>query len=129
MSSKLDCPDTASKKYWAIINRFLSKTKIPNIPSLLFNNKFVSDFHRKAKIFNRHFAKQYTLIQNTSAIPVFNLKTNKRLKSFDINENDLHLIINLNANKAHGCDDISIRMIQLCGKSTKPTVGIIYLFE
>ena len=48
MSSKLDWPDTASKKYWAIINRFLSKTKIPNIPPLLFNNKFVSDFHRKA---------------------------------------------------------------------------------
>ena len=40
------------------------------------------------------------------------------MKSFHINVNDLHLIIkNLNANKAHGWDDISIRMIQLCGKS------------
>ena len=24
-SSKLDCPDTASKTYWSIINRFLNK--------------------------------------------------------------------------------------------------------
>ena len=27
MSSKLDCPDTASKTYWSIINRFLNKKK------------------------------------------------------------------------------------------------------
>ena len=27
MSSKLDCPDTASKTYWAIINKFLNKKK------------------------------------------------------------------------------------------------------
>ena len=44
MSSKLDSPDTASKTYWVIINIFLNKKKIPNIPPLLFNNKLVSDF-------------------------------------------------------------------------------------
>ena len=44
MSSKLDSPDMASKTYWVIINRFLNKKKIPNIPPLLFNNKLVSDF-------------------------------------------------------------------------------------
>ena len=27
MSSKLDCPDTASTTYWAIINRFLNKKR------------------------------------------------------------------------------------------------------
>ena len=37
MSSKLDCPDTASKTYWSIINIFLEK-KIPNIPPLLVNS-------------------------------------------------------------------------------------------
>ena len=44
-------------------------------------------------------------------------RTDKRLNSFKINENDIFLIIkNLNAGKAHGWDNISIRMIQLCGK-------------
>ena len=71
--------------------------------------------------------KQCTLIQNTSTLPVFNFKTNNRLKSFDINENDLHLIIkNLNANKAHGWDDISIRMIQLCGKSIALPIKLLF---
>ena len=96
----------------------MNKKKIPNTPPLLVNKKLLSGFRKKAELFNRHFAEQCTLVQNTSTLPVFNFKTNNRLKSFDINENDLHLIIkNLNANKAHGWDDISIRMIQLCGKS------------
>ena len=108
MSSKLDCADTTLSTYWAIINRFLNKKKIPNIPPLLVNNKLVSDFHKKAELFNRHFAEQCTLVQNTSTLPVFNFKTNNRLKSFDINKNELYLIIkNLNANKA------TIRMIYL----------------
>ena len=103
MSTKLDCPDTGSKTYWSIINRILNKKKRPNIPPLLVNNKLASDFHKKAELFNRHFAEQCTLVQNTSTLPVLNFKTNKRLKSFKINENDLLLIIkNLNANKAHG---------------------------
>lgn len=45
-------------------------------------------------------------------------KTNNRLGSFKINENDLFLIIkNLNASKAHFSDHISIWMIQSCEKS------------
>ena len=40
------------------------------------------------------------------------------LDSVDIKEEDIYLIIkNLIPNKAHGWDDISIRMIKLCGKS------------
>ena len=57
MSSKLDCPDIVSKAYWSIINRFLDKKNIPNIPPLLANNKLVSDFHKKAELLNPHFAE------------------------------------------------------------------------
>ena len=54
-------------------------------------------------------------------------KTNKRLKSFEINENDLLLITkNLNTNKAHGWDDISIRMIQACGKSITLPLKLLF---
>ena len=90
---------------------------IPSIPPLLDNNKLLSDFRKKVKLFNRHFAEQCSAVQNTSTLPVFNVKTNNRLKSFEINENDLLLIIkNLSANKAHGWY-ISIRMIQPSAKS------------
>ena len=40
------------------------------------------------------------------------------LDSVDIKEEDIYLIIkNVIPNKAHGWDDISIRVIKLCGKS------------
>ena len=49
----------------------------------------------------------------------FKYRTDKSLNSFTINENDIFLIIkNLNADKAHGWDNISVRIIQLCGKET-----------
>ena len=90
------------------MNRSLNKKKIPNILSLLVNSKL--DFHKKAELFNRHFPKQCILVQNTSTLPAFNFKTNSRLKSFEINENDLLLLIikTLNANKPYGWYDISI---------------------
>ena len=67
------------------------------------------------------------LVQNTSTLPVFNSKTNNRLKSFEINENDLLLIIqNLNANKAHGWDGKSIRMIRSCRKSIALPLKLLF---
>ena len=56
MSSKLECPDTAWKTYWSIINRILNKKRY----------KLVWDFHKKAELFNRRFAEKCTLVQNTS---------------------------------------------------------------
>ena len=91
MSSKLDCPDTASKIYWSKINTFLHKRKIPNEPP-----------HLNGKLANGklqwQMANSYRIFQ-----PFFNLKSSNCLKSFEVNENDLPLIIkNLNAIKAHG---------------------------
>ena len=44
------------------------------------------------------------------------VKTNDRLNSFEVNEKYLLLIIkNLNANNAHGWNDISIQIIQTFG--------------
>ena len=52
---------------------------------------------------------------------------NNRLESFDITKNDLDLIIkNVNTNKAHVWDDISIRMIQLCGKSIALPLRLLF---
>ena len=44
MSSKFDCPDTASKIYFSKRNTFLNKRKIQNKPPHLVNGKFLSDF-------------------------------------------------------------------------------------
>ena len=117
MSAKLDNCNTAPKTYWSIISRFLNKRKVPAIPPILADGKLVSDFKTKSELFNFHFAAQCTLVKNTSRLPKIKYRTDKRLNSFTINENDIFLIIkNLNPDKAHGWDNISIRMIQLCGK-------------
>ena len=118
LSSKLDNPDTAPKTYWSIINRFLNNKKIPIIPPVLFEGKLISDFKKKAELFN-HFASQCSLIKNTSTLTNLEYKTNERLNYFETNENSILLIIkNLNAIKA------STRMIKLCGK----TIGYVDQF-
>ena len=117
MSAKLDNPNTAPKTYWLIISRFLSERKMVAIQPILADGKLVSDFKIKSELFNSHFAAQCTLVKNASTLPKFKYTTDKRLNSFRINETDIFLIIkNLNADKAHGWDNISIRMIQLCRK-------------
>ena len=48
----------------------------------------------------------------------FSYKTQKRISDFEIKEDDILLIITIvNPNKAHGWDNVSIRLNQRCGKS------------
>ena len=51
VASKLTNVQRNSKTYWAILNRFLNNEKIPLIPPLFNENKFVTDFNEKAKLF------------------------------------------------------------------------------
>ena len=71
MCEKPNGPITAPKTYWKIINRFLSNKKIPAIPPLLVNGEIISDFSRKASIFNKFFASQRTPLQNSSILPKY----------------------------------------------------------
>ena len=53
-----------------------------------------------------------------STLTNFCYKTQKRTSNIEIKEDDILLIIkNLNPNKAQRWDNVSIRMIQVCGKS------------
>ena len=118
MCEKPNGPITAPKTYWKIINRFLSNKKIPAIPPLLVNGEIISDFSRKASIFNKFFASQRTPLQNSSILPTFYPRTDETLSSLSISGDDIFAIIkNQNPNKSHGWDNISIRMIKLCEKS------------
>ena len=128
MTNKLSDPKMAPKTYWSILNRFLYNKKIPVIPPLLVNGKFVLNFCTKANLFNDFFASICTPINNGSTMPPFAYKTKVRIISFCINHNDISLIIkNLDLNKAHCFDNISIKMVQICGKS----IGLLLklLFE
>ena len=128
MGYKLNDPQTSPKAYWSILKRFLNKVKIPEIPPLLIGNVFETNFKSKAGIFNEYFSTQCTTLDNGSTLPQFNFRTPHRLTYIDILPSDLSKIIkDLNPNKSHGHDNLSIRMIQICGESIIPP--LILLFE
>ena len=108
---------TMPKAYWSILNTILNNKKIPSIPPLNVNGKIISNFEKKAELFNLHFASQCTPINNSSVLLPLEYKTNGRLASVHIKD-DIYLILkNLNPEKAHGLDNISIRK-SYCGTFT-----------
>ena len=48
LSDKLLNSKTSPKLYWSILKTFLNNQKIPCIPPLLYNGKFIMDFKKKA---------------------------------------------------------------------------------
>ena len=116
---KLKDPLTSSKTYWSIMKTFLSGKKVPVISPLLFKIVLVIDFQEKANIFNSFFAKQYTLISNNSVLPSkFTYMMEKRIQSIIFSESNVTKILRaLDVNKAHGHDNISVRIIALCTNS------------
>ena len=110
MASKLTNVQRNSKTYWSLLNSFLNNKKIPLIPTLFHENKFVTDFKEKAELFNSFFAKQFSLIKNNRKLPShLHYFTDNRLSSVRLSQNDIAKIIqNLDPNKAHGHDNTSI---------------------
>ena len=107
-------PRTSSKTYWSLINTLLNKAKIPLIPPLLENGLFVTDFAEKAQIFNDYFIHQCTTIDTGSELPQDGPVTTTPITDFVISEEKiLNIIRSLNPNKAHGWDEISVRMIKM----------------
>ena len=89
----------------------------------------MTDIKTKANIFNEYFAEQCTPLKNSSVIPIDQrFLTQSRITSLDFNQEEILKIIRaLNIHKAHGHDDISIRMMKICDKSlSKP---LILLFQ
>ena len=128
LSKKLVKQKSSPKTYWSVFKRFWNNKKIPCIPSLFYENKLVTDFREKAEIFNSFFAKQCSLINSDSSLPCEIIKkTNNSLYSVRFSTKDiLQIINNLDSNKAHGHDEISIKMLQICGSSICRPLQIIY---
>ena len=128
LSTKLANSSTSSKTYWTILKTFVNCKKIPIILPLLVNDNFITNFLEKANLFNEFFSKQCQPLQNNSTLPKSNTyHTENRLNdiTFD-NEKLLKIIQSLDANKAHGYDGISIRMLTLGSPSIIKPLYIIF---
>ena len=110
-------PITSAKTYWSILKLLLNK-EIPCIPPLFYQNKYLTDFKKKSKLFNRFFAKRCSIINNSNKLP-FNLckKTDKSISTIIVTSDLATLIQNLDPNKASNDNTSSIHMSKLCGKS------------
>ena len=96
LSSKLANPATSSKTYWSILKTFLSNKKIPSIPPLFHENKFITIFKEKAVLLNTSYANQYHLLKNSSALPNNLAKlTKKSLDTVNFSTDDISDIIKI----------------------------------
>ena len=119
MTKKLTNVRKNCKAYWSLLRRLLNNKKIYLIPPLFHENKFVTDFKEKAELFNSHFATQYSLISNSGKLPShIKYLTDNRLSLASFSHDKIAKVIqNLDPNKAHDHDNITIRMAKICGPS------------
>ena len=119
---------TGPKTYWSIINSLLNKCKIPRIPLLLVADKIIIACKEKGKLFNGYILVQCKPIINDSTLPIFTQITCSNLDTIAITQQSiLDIIKSLNINKAHGPDNISGRMIELCGDKITLPLSIIFV--
>ena len=94
----------------------------------MVDNNFVTDIQTKANIFNTFFAEQCTPLNNSSVLPVNQMFLTQSILNFiNLNEDEILKVIRaLNIHKAHGHDDISVRMIKICDKSLLKPLIILF---
>ena len=94
----------------------MNNKKIPLISPLFHENRFITNFKQKAKPFNSFFAKQCFLIRNDSELPTsLTFYADNHLSTVRLSHDDVRKIIqNLNPNKVHDHDYISIPMLKMC---------------
>ena len=128
LSVKRKNSQTSPKTYWSIIKSCYNVRKIPIVPLLSVNGKIITDFNEKANLFNKYFSSQCNPLPNDSKLPENQTYiTETKLSSFNIEDEDIYKIIKtLDINKAHGHDEVSIRMLKLCDKSIVKPLSIIF---
>ena len=127
LGNKLVDKSTGPKAYWNIINSLLNNCKITRIPPLLVGDKTISDSKDKAKLFNDYFREQCKPLNNNSNLPLSAPLTQSFIDTVEINQElILSIIKTINVNKTHGPNDISGRMIHLCGESIALPLSIIF---
>ena len=88
---------------------------------------FATDFKEKANLFHELFCKQCIPVANDSSLSTLLETPNKTLSSLEIIASDIGKTIKaLKVNKAHGHDEISIRMLRLCESAITEPLYLIF---
>ena len=124
IAKKLSDPNNS---YCSILKCFLTDKKVPCIPPIFHENRFIIDFREKAEFFNSFFANQCSLVRNSSASPTdFELFPDKTISNITFTNNDIERIISgLDPNKVHDHDMMSICRLNICGDCINKSIGLI----
>ena len=80
--------------FWSLLKTMLNDEKIPCIPPIFHDNKFVTAFSKKAYLFTYFFAKQCSIIKNNSVLPSSTIPiTAQYLLNIEFMNNDIKRII------------------------------------
>ena len=127
LGNKLSDPQTGQKCFWNAFKKISNKKKTTNIPPIIENDVYISNFQQKASIFNDYFAEQCNIHDNGSVLPDNILRTNASISHLDINTKYIvDIIKKYNTNKAHGYDEISVAMLQLCPEEIAIPLSLIF---
>ena len=128
LGKKLSNYNTGCKSFWSTFKRLVNNKKLTNIPPLLENGTTISDFRQKCNIFNNFFANQCVPNNTPSQLPsALNMLTQSRLQHIVSSEEKVAtIILQLNSNKAHGCDKISISMLKICAYAVSKPLHLIF---
>ena len=127
LGNLLSDPTTGEKHFWTAFKRLSNKKKTTNIPPIIDNNVYITNFKQKSAIFNNYFAEQCTIHDNGSLLPPLNYRTNSILSDIKIEPDDIvKIILSQNSKKAHGCDNISMAMIKLCPREIALPLSMIF---
>ena len=128
MANELNNTQKNSRSYWSLMKIFVNNKKIPLIPPLYYENRFTTDFKEKAELFSCFLSKQCSLLANHSELPTsLSFRTDKRLSSVTFSAEAIGKIIQgLHHNKPHGHNNISIRMLKICGDTIYKPLEMIF---
>ena len=111
----LSDPETGQKHFWTAYKRIANKKRNTNIPPIIDDDIFISNFKKKADLFNDYFANQCIINDNGSVLLSLVPTTAASLPHVSVTkEQIINIINNLSSNKAHGYDGISVSMLKLC---------------
>ena len=121
---------TSTKTYWSILKSFLNDKKISCILPLFHQNKCITKCKDKAELFNNFFANQCCLMNNSSVLPsLLFTRTENVISSIDFGSDDIAKIIhNLDPNRAHDHDMISICMLKISSNSIYKPLHLIFRY-
>ena len=128
----IDSSSNNKRDFWKIIRHFVkSNSSSSNIPPLITDENGHRQIHvtdtEKANCLNTYFSSIPTVPDSTPELPAFHLKTNQKLETFQITEQEVYDIIStLNINKASGPKFISYRLLKSVAKSVSKPLTVLF---